>query len=57
VAHGLHDGRLRPGNDWSRPTSGPIPYSTLLSAIMAVEQRSRIEAGYPARERVAATEG
>lgn len=47
VAHGLHDGRLRPGNDWSRPTTAPIPYSTLLSAIMAVEQRWRLEAGFP----------
>lgn len=47
VEHALRDGRLRPGNDWSRPTDEPIPYSTLLSAIMAVEQRWRLEAGYP----------
>lgn len=37
--------RLRPGNDWSRPESGSIPYSTMTSAIMALEQRARIELG------------
>lgn len=47
VEHGVHDGVLRPGNDWSRPTDEPIPYSTALSAIMALEQRWRVEAGYP----------
>lgn len=47
VTHGVHDGVLRPGDDWSRPWEGPIPYSTLLSAIMAVEQRWLLEAGYP----------
>jgi len=26
-----------PGNDWSRPPTDPIPYSTYLSAIMALE--------------------
>lgn len=46
--HGVHDGVLRPGNDWSGPWTGPIPYSTLLSAIMAVEQQWRVAAGYPA---------
>jgi predicted alpha-1,6-mannanase (GH76 family) len=39
------DGWFRPGNDWSAPFDGPIPYSTMLSAIMAVEQRCRLEAG------------
>ena len=47
VEHGVRDGVLRPGNDWSAPWDGPIPYSTLLSAIMAVEQRWRLEQGWP----------
>lgn len=34
---------LRPGNDWSQAAEGWIPYSTMLSAIMAVEQRWRLE--------------
>ncbi len=55
VRHGVHDGWLRPGNDWSRPESGPIPYSTMLSAIMAIEQRRRLDAGYPAPARGTAT--
>lgn len=41
-ANGLQDGHLLPGNDWSRPCDGPIPYSTEVSAIMAIEQRSRL---------------
>lgn len=40
-AHGLRDGYLLPANDWRRPADGPIPYSTMLSAIMATESRAR----------------
>ncbi|MCM3778432.1 glycoside hydrolase family 76 protein [Microbacterium hydrocarbonoxydans] len=43
-ANGLVDGHLRPGNDWSKPPVEWIPYSTLLSAVFAVEQRARLEA-------------
>lgn len=43
-ANGQVDGYLRPGNDWSAAPSEWIPYSTLLSAIFAVEQRARLEA-------------
>lgn len=46
--NGVQDGWLRPGNDWSRPFDGPIPYSTALSAIMATEQRARLDALAPA---------
>ncbi len=42
--NGLVDGHLRPGNDWSRPPVEWIPYSTMVSAIFAVEQRARLEA-------------
>lgn len=38
------DGHLRPGNDWSKPPVEWIPYSTMVSAIFAVEQRARLEA-------------
>lgn len=41
--HGLKDGYLLPGNDWRKPAEPQTSYSTLLSAIMAVELRSRIE--------------
>lgn len=41
---GLVDGHLRPGNDWSKPPAEWIPYSTMVSAIFAVEQRARLEA-------------
>ncbi|WP_423919670.1 glycoside hydrolase family 76 protein [Frigoribacterium sp. 2-23] len=34
---------LRPGNDWSREADESIPYSTQVSAIMAIEQRARLE--------------
>ncbi|RUQ98316.1 glycoside hydrolase family 76 protein [Labedella endophytica] len=34
---------LRPANDWSERTDESIPYSTQVSAIMALEQRVRIE--------------
>ncbi|NEE01993.1 glycoside hydrolase family 76 protein [Phytoactinopolyspora halotolerans] len=37
-----HDCHLRAGNDWSAPSAEPIPYSTQLSAIMAIEQRCRL---------------
>lgn len=40
----LVDGHLRPGNDWSKPPVEWIPYSTMVSAIFAVEQRARLEA-------------
>lgn len=43
-ANGLVDGRLRPGNDWSKGPVEWIPYSTMVSAIFAVEQRARLEA-------------
>jgi len=43
-ANGLVDGHLRPGNDWSKPPVEWIPYSTLLSAVFAVEQRARLDA-------------
>lgn len=43
-ANGVVAGDLLPGNDWSRPPVEWIPYSTLLSAIFAVEQRARLEA-------------
>jgi predicted alpha-1,6-mannanase (GH76 family) len=42
--NGLVDGRLRPGNDWSKGPVEWIPYSTMVSAIFAVEQRARLEA-------------
>lgn len=35
-------GVLRPGNDWSRPEPGKIPYSTMLSAVMALELRAAL---------------
>jgi predicted alpha-1,6-mannanase (GH76 family) len=35
---------LRPANDWSASSDESIPYSTQLSAIMAIEQRVAIEA-------------
>lgn len=41
---GLVDGRFRPGNDWSQPAGEWIPYSTMVSAIFAIEQRARLEA-------------
>jgi len=34
---------LRPANDWSERSDASIPYSTQVSAIMAIEQRVRIE--------------
>lgn len=34
---------LRPANDWSERSDASIPYSTHVSAIMAIEQRVRIE--------------
>jgi predicted alpha-1,6-mannanase (GH76 family) len=34
---------LRPANDWSVSSDESIPYSTQLSAIMAIEQRAAIE--------------
>ncbi|OJU41303.1 MAG: hypothetical protein BGN97_15750 [Microbacterium sp. 69-10] len=43
VAHAWREGTIYPGNDWSKPWTGPIPYSTMLSAIMATELRARIE--------------
>ncbi|WP_223623934.1 glycoside hydrolase family 76 protein [Microbacterium sp. EST19A] len=43
-ANGLVGGRLRPGNDWSKGPVEWIPYSTMVSAIFAVEQRARLEA-------------
>lgn len=43
-ANGVVAGTLLPGNDWSKPPVEWIPYSTLLSAIFAVEQRARLEA-------------
>uniref|UniRef100_UPI0025D645E7 glycoside hydrolase family 76 protein n=1 Tax=uncultured Microbacterium sp. TaxID=191216 RepID=UPI0025D645E7 len=42
--NGVVDGYLRPGNDWSQPPVEWIPYSTMVSAIFAVEQRARLEA-------------
>lgn len=42
--NGVVDGHLRPGNDWSQPPVEWIPYSTMVSAIFAVEQRARLEA-------------
>lgn len=42
--NGLVDGRLRPNNDWSKGPAEWIPYSTMVSAIFAVEQRARLEA-------------
>lgn len=35
---------LRPGNDWSKGQPEWIPYSTMLSAMFAIEQRARVEA-------------
>ncbi|MDP3951746.1 glycoside hydrolase family 76 protein [Microbacterium sp.] len=43
-ANGLVGDRLRPGNDWSKQPVEWIPYSTMVSAIFAVEQRARLEA-------------
>jgi predicted alpha-1,6-mannanase (GH76 family) len=40
---GLRGDVLLAGNDWSRPPSGKIAYSTQLSAIMALEVRARLE--------------
>lgn len=34
---------LRPGDDWTRPAPAQVGYSTLLSAIMALEVRARME--------------
>jgi len=42
--NGLVDDHLRPGNDWSQSPIEWIPYSTMASAIFAVEQRARLEA-------------
>lgn len=42
--NGVVDGYLRPGNDWSKPPVEWIPYSTMVSAIFAIEQRARLEA-------------
>ena len=42
--NGVVDGYLRPGNDWSQPPVEWIPYSTMVSAIFAVEQRARLDA-------------
>lgn len=38
------------GNDWTTHASGPVAYSTELSAIMATELRARIERARDARE-------
>jgi predicted alpha-1,6-mannanase (GH76 family) len=40
---------LLAANDWTKPASGRIPYSTQLSAIMATELRARIARGKAAR--------
>lgn len=37
------DGWLRAAHDWSAPSDARIPYSAQLSAIMAIEQRCRVE--------------
>ncbi|MBT2484247.1 MULTISPECIES: glycoside hydrolase family 76 protein [unclassified Microbacterium] len=42
--NGVVGGHLRPGNDWSKEPVEWIPYSTMVSAIFAVEQRARLEA-------------
>lgn len=43
-ANGQVGSHLRPGNDWSKGPVEWIPYSTMVSAIFAVEQRARLEA-------------
>nr|WP_281360955.1 glycoside hydrolase family 76 protein [Schumannella luteola] len=40
---GLAEAVLRPDDDWSRTSEAPIHYSTLLSAVMAVELRAELE--------------
>ena len=38
----LPTGAVLVGNDWSRPASGRVRYSTMLSAVMAAELRARL---------------
>lgn len=39
----FRDGWLLAGHDWSAPPQPPVPYSAQLSAIMAIEQRCRLD--------------
>lgn len=51
-SHAEHDGWLFPGNDWLTavsPHDPAVPYSTMLSAIMATELRARLDQGQPGR--------
>lgn len=48
VATSLDGDLLLAGNDWSVAPSGPIAYSTELSAILALEVRARVETRVPA---------
>ncbi len=43
AASGRRGDWILAGNDWARPASGVIAYSTQLSAIIALEMRARIE--------------
>lgn len=49
----IQDEYLLPSNDWRKPAEGQTSYSTLLSAMMAVELRARIEEGRTADTRTA----
>lgn len=44
-AHGIVEGFLLPGRCWDTRAEPPVPYSALLSAIMATELRAAIAAG------------
>lgn len=46
------DGHLLPANDWQQPPPGPLPYSSLLSALKATELRARLEESRPADTRL-----